>query len=184
MCVYVVLFFAPMTAAAHCDTMDGPVVAAAQSALKAGDLAPVLIWIKKDYEPEVRSAFAKTLSVRTHGKDAQELADMYFFETVVRFHRMGEGEPYTGIEPAGTPLHPAVAAAEKALATGSIAQLRSDLNDKVTAALTAKFADVIELRKHAQVSVEAGRAYVAAYVELMHFAEQLYDRTTAKVAEH
>ena len=33
--------------------------------------------------------------------EAKELADMYFFETLVRVHRTGEGAPYTGLKPAG-----------------------------------------------------------------------------------
>jgi hypothetical protein len=36
----------------------------------------------------------------------------------------------------------------------------------------------MEARRHQQESVEAGRAYVAAYVEFMHFVEQMYDRSS------
>jgi hypothetical protein len=97
---------------------------------------------------------------------------------VVRLHRMGEGEPYTGIKPAGTPLHPAVASAERALSTGSANQLRTELNEKLSAAVAEKFNRVMEARRHQQESVEAGRAYVAAYVEFMHFVEQMYDRSS------
>lgn len=177
------LTFMPATASAHCDTMDGPVVAAAASALRTGDIKPVLIWIKPEHEKEVRSAFVKASSVRTQGEAAKELADKYFFETVVRLHRMGEGEAYTGIKPAGTPLHPAVAAAEKALVTGSANQLRTELNDKLSSALAEKFARVLETRRHQEESVPAGRAYVAAYVDFMHFVEQVYDHTSGKHTE-
>ena len=41
-------------ASAHCDTMDGPVVAAARAALQAGDVTPVLKWIPNS--PSLRSA--------------------------------------------------------------------------------------------------------------------------------
>lgn len=177
------LAFMPAIAAAHCDTMDGPVVAAATAALRTGNIKPVLIWIKPEYENEVRSAFSKASSVRTQGEAAKELADTYFLETVVRLHRMGEGEPYTGIKPAGTPLHPAVAAAEKALATGSANQLGTELNEKLSAAVAEKFARVVEARRHQQESVEAGRAYVAAYVDFMHFVEQVYDRSSGTHAQ-
>jgi len=172
------LAFVPAIADAHCDTMDGPVVAAAAAALRAGDIAPVLAWIKPEHENDVRSAFLKTLEVRKQGGLAKEVADAYFFETVVRLHRMGEGEPYTGIKPAGTPLHPAVASAERALSTGSANQLRTELNEKLSAAVAEKFNRVMEARRHQQESVEAGRAYVAAYVEFMHFVEQMYDRSS------
>jgi hypothetical protein len=172
------LAFVPAIADAHCDTMDGPVVAAAAAALRAGDIVPVLAWIKPEHENDVRSAFLKTLEVRKQGGLAKEVADAYFFETVVRLHRMGEGEPYTGIKPAGTPLHPAVASAERALSTGSANQLRTELNEKLSAAVAEKFNRVMEARRHQQESVEAGRAYVAAYVEFMHFVEQMYDRSS------
>jgi hypothetical protein len=172
------LAFVPAIADAHCDTMDGPVVAAAAAALRAGDIVPVLAWIKPEHENDVRSAFLKTIEVRKQGGLAKEVADAYFFETVVRLHRMGEGEPYTGIKPAGTPLHPAVASAERALSTGSANQLRTELNEKLSAAVAEKFNRVMEARRHQQESVEAGRAYVAAYVEFMHFVEQMYDRSS------
>jgi hypothetical protein len=172
------LAFVPAIADAHCDTMDGPVVAAAAAALRAGDIVPRLAWIKPEHENDVRSAFLKTLEVRKQGGLAKEVADAYFFETVVRLHRMGEGEPYTGIKPAGTPLHPAVASAERALSTGSANQLRTELNEKLSAAVAEKFNRVMEARRHQQESVEAGRAYVAAYVEFMHFVEQMYDRSS------
>jgi hypothetical protein len=74
-------------------------------------------------EGEVRDAFAKTIAVRKLNPDAQELADLYFFETVVRIHRAGEGEPYTGLKPAGRDLGPAIPAADKALEDGSVGLL-------------------------------------------------------------
>jgi len=103
--------------------MDGPVVKAAQRALASADVNPVLIWVQSKDEGEVRDAFAKTIAVRKLNPDAQELADLYFFETVVRIHRAGEGEPYTGLKPAGRDLGPAIPAADKALEDGSVGLL-------------------------------------------------------------
>jgi hypothetical protein len=51
---------------------------------------------------------------------AKELADRYFFETVVRVHCAGEGASYTGLTPAGRDLGPAIPAADKALDQGSL----------------------------------------------------------------
>ncbi|HOB97871.1 MAG TPA: DUF6448 family protein [Verrucomicrobiota bacterium] len=42
----------PRTVQAHCDTMDGPVVLAAKSALGTKDVTPVLKWVKEDAEAE------------------------------------------------------------------------------------------------------------------------------------
>ena len=91
----------PQMAAAHCDALDGPVISEARVALEKDDVTPILKWVMPEYENEVRQAFAKTLQVRALGAQAQELADLYFFETLVRVHRAGEGAPYTGIKPAG-----------------------------------------------------------------------------------
>ncbi len=101
-------------AGAHCDTLDGPVVVAAQKALDTGDVNPVLIWVQEKDEAQIREAFNKTLSVRKLSPEANDLADMYFFEMLVRVHRAREGAPYTGLKPAGLDRG-AVGAADKAL---------------------------------------------------------------------
>ena len=74
---------------AHCDTLDGPVVKEAQLALEKGDVTGLLKWVRKEHEQEIRDAFARSLAVRVKGKEARELADRYFFETLVRVHRAG-----------------------------------------------------------------------------------------------
>lgn len=157
---------------AHCDTMNGPVVSAARVALESGDLTPVLKWVPKESEGEVRAAFARTLQVRTASPAAKDLADSYFFETVVRLHRAGEGEPYTGLKPA-TAVDPNVAAADQALQTGSPDALVKSITAQVNAEILRRFELVEETRKQADQSVEAGRKYVAAYVRLMQYLEQV-----------
>jgi hypothetical protein len=86
----------------------------ARIALEKGDVTPLLKWVQPDDENEIRVAFQKTLAVRAKGAEAKDLADMYFFETLVRIHRAGEGAPYTGLKP-GEAVDPAVALADKAL---------------------------------------------------------------------
>ena len=164
----------PRVAAAHCDTLDGPVVATARLALARGDVTPVLRWVKQEHEPEIRSAFARTLAVRGKGPDAKELADTYFFETLVRVHRAGEGAPYTGLKPAGTDLGPAVAGADAALESGSIEGLVGLVTGDVAAGIRERFARTAAARKHADDSVEAGREYVEAYVDYVHYVERLH----------
>jgi len=67
-----------------------------------GNVNLVLIWVQKKDEHQINEAFQKTLAVRTLNPDARNLADMYFFETLVRIHRAGEGVAYTGLKPAET----------------------------------------------------------------------------------
>ena len=86
----------PRPARAHCDTLDGPVVKAARLALEQRDPTPALWWVQAASEAEVKAAFQKTLAVRGASLAARELADGWFFETVVRLHRAGEGAPFDG----------------------------------------------------------------------------------------
>ncbi len=159
---------------AHCDALDGPVIKEAHLALEKGDVTPLLKWVTKERENDIRNAFAQTLAVRTKGKDAHELADGFFFETLVRVHRAGEGAPYTGLKPAGT-ITPAVAAADKALDAGSVDELSAMIGNAVRDGIRKRFAEVAEKKKHANDSVEAGREFVDAYVEYVHFVEGIHN---------
>jgi len=171
-------------ARAHCDSLNGPVVMAAKQALEQSDLTPVLKWIQKEYEPEVRAAFEESIIVRAQGKEAQELADRYFFETVVRLHRAGEGAAYTGLRPAGTVWGPAIEAGEKALASGDVEPAVHLLTGAVAAGARERFARAWQKKQHAEQSVEAGRAFVHAYVEFMHYLERLHAAAAGASATH
>ncbi len=161
-------------ARAHCDTMNGPVVKAAQRALELRDVTPVLRWVRAEDEAEIRAAFAQTLAVRALGPEARALADRYFFETIVRLHRAGEGEPYTGLKPADTPIDPAVAAADDALERGSVEALAAMLAEHAAQGIRERFSRAAELKAKADTSVEAGRAFVEAYVQFTHYVEALH----------
>lgn len=160
---------------AHCDTIDGPVVKAAKLALEKGDVTPVLKWIKKEYEDEIRSVFKKTLHVMAKGMEARDIADMYFFETLVRLHCAGEGEPYTGLKPSGTPVEPIVQSADKALELGITKELTKQLTSAAEEEIVKRFQHALETKKDADKSIEAGREYVEAYVEFVHYSEQLFE---------
>ena len=167
---------------AHCDTLDGPVVQTARIALEKGDVTPLLKWVQTDDEKEIRAAFQKTLAVRAKGAEAKELADMYFFETLVRIHRAGEGEPYTGLKP-GEAVDPAVALADKALETGSVDKLVDVLTEAMADGIRERFQHTKETQKHADDSVAAGREFVKAYVIFTHYAEGLHATINAN-ADH
>jgi hypothetical protein len=154
--------------------MDGPVVQAAKVALEKKDVTPVLMWIKKNDEPQIKAAFAKTLAVRAKGAEARDLADQFFFETLVRVHRAGEGAPFTGLKPAGTPLEPSIEEADKALETGSVDKLVKQVSHEAATGIRKRFAEAREKKAHAQHNVEAGREFVAAYVEYVHYVEGLH----------
>lgn len=168
---------------AHCDTLDGPVITAAKEALQTGDVKPVLSWVQPGDESYVRSAFDKTLAVRKLSPDARDLADMYFFENLVRLHRAGEGAPYTGLKPVGQ-VEPAVEMADKAIGTGSSDQLVKELKEAVSNGVRQRFEKLIAQKKHANESISAGRDFVASYVEFVHYVERLHDNATVPTTEH
>jgi hypothetical protein len=174
----------PAICRAHCDTIDGPVVATARQALSDGDVTSVLRWVTPQGETEIRSAFAQAIKVRKLGAEAQALADTWFFETLVRVHRAGEGEPYTGLKPAGTPIEPAVAAADAAVASGSVDELAEHVAAQAEHGIRQRLAAVLSVKPHMSDSIDAGRAYVAAYVQFVHYVEQLSELAQADVHGH
>jgi hypothetical protein len=174
----------PGTALAHCDGLDGPVIVAAKKALESGDVNLILIWVQKKDEAEIKKAFQKTLAVRKLNPEAKELADMYFFETLVRVHRAGEGEPYTGIKPAGRDLGPAIPAGDKAVADGKLDPLYRLLTERIHDGLHQKFELVMKKKNFRKDDVQAGREYVEAYVPFIHYVEALYEITTKGAHGH
>lgn len=173
----------PGRSQAHCDTMEGPVVMTARAALEKGEVNPLLKWVRADKENEIRQAFQQTLVVRAKGPEARELADRYFFETLVRIHRAGEGAPYTGLK-GGEAVDHAVALADQALASGSVDKLVEVLGRAQAAGIRERFAQARQTRQHADASVAAGREFVEAYVSFTHYVEGMHGLIQGGVAPH
>ncbi len=169
------LLFAAGPASAHCDGEDGPVLQSARQALESGNVNRVLAWVQPSDEAQIKAAFGKTIDVRRLNPTARQLADHYFFETLVRVHRAGEGAPFTGIKPAGSDLSPAVIAGDKALETGSIKATAELLTQAVHKSVGGQFKDVIAKRNYRADDVAAGQDYVKAYVEYIHSVERIYE---------
>lgn len=171
-------------ATAHCDGIDGPVVAAARQALEAGNPNPVLIWVQQDDEGAVREALREAIAVRQLGPEAREMADRYFFETLVRLHRAGEGAPYTGLHAAGRDLGPAIPLADRAVATGSDREIADFISDEAAKGVHERFEDLRRKRRFDPGDIGAGREYVASYVAFIHFVEGLHRATSSKAQGH
>lgn len=95
----------------HCDSLDGPVVRAAQ----------------------------RVLQIRRTNAISREVADRYFFETAVRVHRAGEGASFTGLKPAGLDVGPIIPVAENAIESGNAAPLEDALVAAVREELAHRF---------------------------------------------
>lgn len=178
----VLALFIPVIAQAHCDTMEGPVVSDSRLALEKKDPFPVLKWVKPEYEEQVRRIFQKVMLVRQKGPEAEELADMYFFETVVRLHRAGEGAPYEGLKHAGE--DPVISELDRSLLSGSPEKLLKMVSDAVSSGIKERYSRAFETKKNSGKSVQAGREFVDAYVKYIHYVEQLYKDASAVEGEH
>ena len=173
--LFAIVFFGSDKALAHCDGMDGPVVIAAQKALETGDVNLVLIWVKEKDEGVITKAFQKTLAVRKMNPEGKELADMYFFETLVRTHRAGEGAPYTGLKPAGRDLGPVIPAGDKAIRDGKVDPVVKLLTDQIQKGIQEQFKKVMAKKNFNKDDVAAGREYIETYVTFIHYVEHLYE---------
>ena len=169
---------------AHCDGLDGPVVKAAQKALDSGDVNLTLVWVKSEDEPAIRAAFQQALDVRKLSPLSKEFADRYFFETLVRIHRAGEGAPYTGLKPAGRDLGPAIPAADKALATGDVEGLVKLITDASAKGIRERFQRARALQNYDSKNLQAGRESVEAYVSFVHYVEGCYQASQSFAHGH
>lgn len=170
-------------AQAHCDTLDGPVVNEARKALDTGNVNLVLGWVQKKDEAEIRGAFQKVTAVRQTSAAARDLADTYFFETLVRVHRAGEGAPYSGLKPAGD-IEPAIAAADRSIETGKLEPVAKLVIDRTKAGLHEQFDKVSAKKSYAPNDVAAAREFVNAYVQYVHYVERVHDGAGTAQAAH
>jgi hypothetical protein len=168
----------------HCDSLDGPVVTAARQAVQHGDMDLVLPYVHAEGEPEIGRAFDLALKVRALGPEAREVADRWFFETVVRVHRAGEGAPFTGLKPAGLDVGPVIPAAERALESGSPAPLSDALCGIVRDQIERRHAHAMELKERASEDVPRARVYVEAMLGLQVWAHGVYRQALADRHAH
>ncbi|MGD0330351.1 MAG: DUF6448 family protein [Nitrososphaeria archaeon] len=159
----------------HCDTMDGPVIKAAKKALETGNISFILPWVPKKAEEELERAFTRTLYVGTLSKEAEELADYWFFETAVRLHRKGEGAPYTGLKPAGLDEGPVIPKAEKAIEQENAKELIELLSNSIKEELQKKLTHTVSLKNYKEDDIDAAREYVEAMLDFTLYSNKLYN---------
>lgn len=165
------VFCATNAALAHCDTMDGPVVKDAIKAIEKNNVNYVLKWVRADDEKEITEAFTLMMKVWPLGPDAKTLAEKYFFETLVRIHRAGEGVAYTGLKPSGTPVDEKILLADQSIELGNLSSLEKRVAKDQLPELKKRFDKVQSLKNFDVNNVKAGREYIEAYVQFFHFAE-------------
>lgn len=177
------VLFACQDSFAHCDTRKGPVVTAAAEALRTNNVNLVLIWVQKQDESIIKEAFQKTIELRKMSPAVQQAVDNYFFETLVRVHRAGEGIAYTGLKDPAE-VEPPIAASDNAIAKNSLTDVIKLLNDAINKGVNEKFRAVASTKNYDANNVDAGREYVESYVVFMHYIEAIYNAASGSKSEH
>ena len=162
---------APVTADAHCDTMDGPAVKDAIKAMDSGNVNYALKWVQPKYEAEVSRAFRMSMKVKDINADTKNLAEQYFFEILLRDHRAGEGVAFDGVKPHGWPVDERVRVADQSIALGNLEPLKGLVEPDKWPELQRRFQKVMSLKDFNVNRVEEGREYIEAYVQFFKFAE-------------
>lgn len=156
---------------AHCDTMDGPVVADSKKAFDSKNINYALKWVKAGDEAEVRQAFDLAMKVRPLNNDAKLVAEQYFYNILIRVHRAAEGESFTGVKPSGTPIDENVREADKAIESGNLSKLETMVPKNRLPELKERYNKVMTMKNFDVNDLNAGREYIEAYVQFFKYAE-------------
>jgi hypothetical protein len=81
-------------------------------------------------------------------------------------------------------VEPIIAEADKALEANSVDSLTAEMSRHLTKEVKERFDRALEKSKHKDESVEAGREYVEAYVEYVHYIEGVHEAVSGTGAHH
>jgi hypothetical protein len=150
------------------------VVVAARHVLEEGDVDLVLPYAFEEGWDEIRHAFDLAVRAWAAGGDARAVADRWFFETVVRVHRAGEGAPCTGLKRSGLDVGPVIPVAEHALEQESPDELADLLAARPVEEITHRFHHLAPLKAEAEGGLHQARAHVEAMLALQVWSHSLY----------
>lgn len=171
-------------AGAHANNVQGVPLTEAQRALDKGDVKPLLKWVKgREAEEAITRAFNQALALRRQGPEIGKSADMRFYEIFMTEHRksfsyMGSG-PFERIE-AENEVRKVTRMADEVAVSGGVDRLTDYLSREIIEAVRKRYADLVEKAKHKDDSLEAGNAYIEAYLELSHYSEHLTDEAPVR----
>jgi len=178
-----IMLFYSQALFAHCDSYDGPVIKDAFEALESNKVNLILKWVNEDQEEKITALFKKTYSLKKGDREIYKIVEMHFLETLVRLHRETEGEPYTGLKPAGS-TSKIIQMADNSIEIASVEELTTNLTAHIENVVREKFEKVIELAKVKEESLEYGRAYVGAYVDYTHSLEAIHSILEHGITQH
>ena len=160
--------------ASYIESMDGPIVKAAETALDMENINYVIPFVSSKDSGELKDAFEKTLSVRELSGEAAELADFWFFETAVRLHRINWNKSYNGLKPAGMDWGPIIPKLDKAIETENIDEFLEFLLNFIREDIKSRFEDVIFKKDYDINDVEDARDYISSMLEFVDYTQKFY----------
>ena len=89
-----------------------------------------------------------------------------------------------GLKATDKDLGPAIPAADKAILDGKLEPVAKLLTGAVHEGLHKKFEEVQARKNYAKDDVAAGREYVKAYVEFVHYVEGVHAAASGEAGEH
>lgn len=161
--------------APYIDSIDGPVVKAAEKALDMEDVKYVLPYVSSEDEEEIKDSFERTLVVRELSGEAAELADYWFFETTVRLHRREEKKTYTGLKSSGTDWGPIIPKIDMAIETENLNELLKYLLNFIREDISSRFDDLLSKKDYDLSDVEDARDYINAREEFIEYTKKFYE---------
>ena len=114
------------------------------------------------------------MKIRGKGENVKEIADLWFFETVVRLHREGEGAPYTGLKPASDE-GPVIPIVEQAIEDDDPTDLEDFLAGELNEEIEERLNNLISLKDYDEDDVPAAREYIEAMFEFTLYSHHLYE---------
>ncbi len=125
------------------------------------------------------------MKVRDINEEVRELADLYFYKTVVRVHRMSESVGYTGLKFEDFGPVEGIEAADKAIENKSFEEIFSHIKGKSEQEHVKHYYTDVQSKRNFDVNdVNAGREYVKLYVHFIHYAEGLFGGKTDNNDSH
>lgn len=149
------------------DMTNGPVMGAAKMALDKGNVNYVLIWVPEESENKLKNLFEKTFCESRAGKDMEDIAINWYFETVKRLHRAGERRLYTCMNPDGSDERSVVPKVKRAIETGEADEIIGFIPKTKEHDFRHRLHHLIEKKNYDVNNVAAGREYVAEFIDFI-----------------
>lgn len=167
----ILLYIKPVYA--HCDTLDGPVVAAANKALDNQNANYALVWVQPEAEKQIIVAFNETIQRLAEAKTVDDASHIKyaFYEQVVKVHREGEGANFDGLKPAGS-TDAALQLADRAVESKNLNEVLEHIDSSEQKEKVQLLFEELQAKSDFDLNdLKAGRSYVKLYAHFIHAAE-------------